>query len=98
MPDTLPLRAPDVANVPEARLDRTDAAFHGFSVADLCRRWKVGPDKVHGFIRRGELAAVNLATNMSARPQWRITRESVEMFERRRSSAPAPKSQRRRRQ
>jgi hypothetical protein len=69
----------------------------GFSVADLCRRWKVGPDKVHTFIRRGELLAVNLATNLSGRPQWRVTRESVELFERRRSSAPPPKPQRRRR-
>jgi hypothetical protein len=67
-------------------------------VADLCRRWKVGADKVHAFIRRGELVAVNLAANLSARPQWRITRESVEQFERRRSSMPPPKPRRRHRQ
>jgi hypothetical protein len=69
----------------------------GFSVADLCRRWKVGPDKIHGFLRRGELIGVNLASSVSAKPQWRITPESVEEFEKRRSSRPLPKPARRRR-
>lgn len=71
--------------------------LHGFSVADLCRRWKVGADKIRAFLRRGELIGVNVALNLSARPQWRITRESVELFERRRSSAPPPKPPRKRR-
>jgi hypothetical protein len=68
----------------------------GYSVADLCKRWKVGSDKVLGFLRRGELVGINLATSISGRPQWRITPESVELFERRRSSAPPPKPPRRR--
>jgi hypothetical protein len=63
----------------------------------LCRRWKVGADKIRGFVRRGELVAVNVAANLSGRPQWRITAGSVERFEVRRSSVPAPKPQRRRR-
>jgi hypothetical protein len=69
----------------------------GYSVADLCRRWKVGGDKIRAFLRRGELVGVNMATTLSGRPQWRITAESVERFERRRSSAPPPKPARRRR-
>lgn len=68
----------------------------GFSVADLCRRWKIGPDKVHGFISRGELIAVNVATTLSGRPQWRITPEAVTLFEQRRSSGPSAKPKRRR--
>jgi hypothetical protein len=68
---------------------------HGYSVADLARRWKVGADKIYAFLRRGELVAVNVATNVSGRPQWRITPESVERFEQRRSSAPPPKPARR---
>jgi hypothetical protein len=68
----------------------------GFSVADLARRWKVGPDKIHGFLRRGELIGVNLATNLCGRPQWRITPESVRAFEERRTSAPPAKPARRR--
>lgn len=68
-----------------------DTAHHGYSVADLARRWKVGEDKVRAFLRTGELIGVNAAANLSARPQWRITRESIELFERRRSSAPPSK-------
>jgi hypothetical protein len=69
----------------------------GFTVADLCRRWRIGGDKIRSFLRKGELVGVNVATNMSARPQWRITRESVKIFENRRGSAPPPKPQRPRR-
>jgi hypothetical protein len=68
----------------------------GYSVKNLSRRWKCGASKIHGFLRRGELIGFNIATNLSARPQWRITPESVEAFERRRSSAPPPKPPRRR--
>jgi hypothetical protein len=65
-----------------------------YSVPDLCKRWKAGAWKIHSFLRRGELVGFNIATNLSARPQWRFTRESVEAFERRRSSAPPPKPSR----
>ena len=71
----------------------TEAGLQGYSVADLCLRWKVGADKIRTFLHRGELVGVNVATNLSARPQWRITRESVELFEQRRCSAPPPKLQ-----
>ena len=70
----------------------------GYTVRDLCRRWRIGSDKIRGFLRRGELVGVNVATELSARPLWRITRESVELFERRRTSTPPPKPARRRRQ
>jgi Helix-turn-helix domain len=69
-------------------------AAAGYTVADLCRRWRVGEDKVRTFLRRGELVGVNVAAALSGRPQWRITPESVEQFERRRSSAPPPKAPR----
>jgi hypothetical protein len=62
----------------------------GFTVADLCRRWRVGPDKVHRWLESGELVGVNLATNTTDK-QWRIVPEEVEKFERRRSSTPPPK-------
>jgi hypothetical protein len=68
----------------------------GWTVRGLARRWLVSPDKIRAFLRRGELVGVNVATNVSARPQWRITRESVERFEQRRSSAPPPRPARRR--
>jgi hypothetical protein len=56
-----------------------------------------GGDKIRAFLRRGELVAVNLAANLSGQPQWRITRESVEHFEKRRCSAPPPKPPRQKR-
>jgi hypothetical protein len=74
-----------------------DTALSGYSVADLCRRWKVGADKIRAFLRRGELIGFNVATNPGGKPQWRITAESVERFEQRRSSAPPPKRAARRR-
>jgi Helix-turn-helix domain len=74
-----------------------EAVPQGYSVKDLCRRWKVGQDKVYGFIRRGELVGVNVAANLSRRPQWRFTLKAVEDFERRRTSAPPPEPTRRRR-
>jgi hypothetical protein len=67
-----------------------------FSVTDLCRRWKIGAEKIRGFLRRGELIGVNVAAHLSGRPQRRVTRESLAMFERRRSTAPPPKPPRRR--
>jgi hypothetical protein len=74
------------------------ASRDGYTVADLCRRWKVGADKIRGFLRRGELIGINVATNLVGKPQWRITPESVEQFERRRTSASPPKPARRRKQ
>jgi hypothetical protein len=69
----------------------------GFTIGDLCRRWRVGKSKVRAFILTGQLVGVNLAANVVGRPQWRITTESVERFEQRRSSTPPPKPARRRR-
>jgi hypothetical protein len=86
--------APDLSD----RAGVSDVPQGGYTVADLCRRWKVGADKIRGFLRRGELIGVNVATNLTGRPQWRITPESVERFEKRRTSAPPPKPQRRKRQ
>jgi hypothetical protein len=74
-----------------------DTPLSGFTVTDLCRRWRIGPDKIRSFLRRGELVGVNVAASLSGKPQWRITAESVERSERRRSSVPPPKPPRRRR-
>jgi hypothetical protein len=91
--------SPDVLGLASLRDDRTSQScdLAGFSVADLCRRWKVGADKVHAFRRSGELIGLNVAANTSIRPLWRFTRQEVERFEQRRSSAPPPKPRRPRR-
>lgn len=79
------------------RTDTPAPAATGFTVRDLCRRWRIGPDKVRAFLRRGELVAVNVAaTAVAGKPQWRVTAESVAQFETRRSSVPPPPRLRRR--
>ena len=69
-----------------------------YSVAQLARRWMVSRDKVRTFISRGELRAINLATVLARKPQWRVTPEEVAQFELRRSSSAPVKSAPRRRQ
>jgi hypothetical protein len=70
----------------------------GFTVADLCRRWRVGEDKVRALIRRGELAALDLRSHRAGRPQYRVTHEAVIAFEQRRSTVPPPKPKQNKRQ
>jgi hypothetical protein len=74
-----------------------DQPLAGYTVADLAKRWRISPDKVRGFLRRGELLGINVATHRCSKPQWRITPESVRAFEAGRTSAPPPKPARRRR-
>jgi hypothetical protein len=68
----------------------------GLTVRDIARRYRVGPDKVRGWIRRGELLAVNTAPNNLARPRWVVTPEALKQFEAGRQTTPPPKPARRR--
>ena len=65
----------------------------------LAKEWGVSPDKIVGFIRRGELRAIDVSTNRgSARPRYLIDRRDIEAFENARAVVPpAPKTRRRRR-
>ena len=47
----------------------------GYTVADVATRYRVSPDKVRLWIRRGQLAAINTASSLCGRPQLRITAE-----------------------
>jgi excisionase family DNA binding protein len=58
----------------------------------------VDPSKVLGWIRRGELRAVNVATSSGGRPRWRIAPSDLKAFlQRRQSRAPVVPQPRRRR-
>jgi hypothetical protein len=70
----------------------------GLTVADCARRYRVGEDKVRGWIDKGDLRAVNTATDMCGKPRWVITPDALMEFEKRRAGGPPPKPQRRRRQ
>ena len=62
----------------------------GLTVADVARRYRVGPDKVRGWIDRRELAALNTASSLSGRPRYVVTAEALLEFERARQAGPPP--------
>jgi hypothetical protein len=71
---------------------------HGLTVADVARRYRVGEDKVRGWIRRGELSAINTADRRCFRPRFVVTVDALAAFERNRQAATpnAPKPKRKR--
>ncbi len=48
-----------------------------YTPPQLARRYGVNVDKVHQWIKTGELLAVNVAASACGRPRWRITAEAV---------------------
>jgi hypothetical protein len=72
----------------------------GWTVPQVARRYRVSEDRVRGWIRRGELPAINRRDVRCARPSFVITPEGLAAFERVRQAATpdTPKPQRRKRQ
>jgi hypothetical protein len=64
---------------------------------ELAQRYRCKASKIVGWIRSGELRALDLATRGSRRPRYRISPEAIAEFERRRSAAPLPRPIRHRR-
>lgn len=59
-----------------------------FGVSDLCERYGVGEHTVLGWIRSGELRAVNVGrTPGGKKPRWGITSEALAQFELSRESS-----------
>jgi transposase len=68
-----------------------------FGVKDICDRFSVGEHTVLGWIRTGELRAIDVSRTKGKRPKWRISAEALEQFELTRMTAPpAPRTPRRR--
>ncbi len=64
----------------------------------LAEKLRVKPQKVLGWIKDGQLKAVNVAESRAGRPRWRILPEAIEEFLTARSSTPeSPEPRRRRR-
>jgi excisionase family DNA binding protein len=60
-----------------------------FTVEQIQARYGVGEGTVLGWIRSGELKAVNVGRNATAKkPRWRINPEALEAFERGRTPTP----------
>ena len=69
-----------------------------YGIQDLKKRYGVGEHTVLGWIRRGDLKAINVARRAEGgRPKWRITQDAVDAFELLRGSQPEPTAPRRRR-
>jgi excisionase family DNA binding protein len=67
------------------------------SVHDLCERYGVSEHTVLGWIRSGELRAVNVGRRPgSKKPRWRVTAEALAAFETARTPTPPPPRARRR--
>jgi Helix-turn-helix domain len=67
------------------------------TVAEVAATFRVKPDIVLGWIGKGQLAAVNVASAEATRkPRWRIDRDALEMFKAARRAQPAPVVVRRR--
>jgi hypothetical protein len=65
---------------------------------EIARRYGIHPLKVLGWIRSGELRAVNVAASPLKRPRWRVDERDLEVFEQRRTAqAVAPGRRKRRR-
>ena len=69
----------------------------GLTVRDMARRYRVGEDKVRGWIARAELRAINTAAALCGRPRWVVPVDALAEFERRRAGGPPPDPPRRRR-
>jgi transposase len=69
-----------------------------YSPPEIAERYAVKPSKVLGWIRAGELEAIDVSTRPGVgRPRFRITAAALVAFEeRRRVRPPAPRSPRRR--
>jgi hypothetical protein len=89
---SLPMRTAPPATV----RDQCDARAAGLTVADVAIRYRVSPDKVRGWIKRGELRAINTAAVRCGKPRFVILPEALAEFERSRAAAEPPKQPRRR--
>lgn len=60
------------------------------SVKQLQKKYGVGEHTVLGWIRTGELRAINVSRSGSSRPKWRISEEALKAFEEHRSAVKQP--------
>lgn len=65
----------------------TEATKSKITPPALARMYGVGVHKVLGWIRRGELKAINAAVNQHGRPRFLIDLADVADFEQRRAAA-----------
>lgn len=69
----------------------------GLTTAEVARRYRVGEDRVRGWIKSGALRAINTTDAASGKPRFVILPDALAEFERVRSTVPSPKPVRRKR-
>jgi hypothetical protein len=77
--------------------ERREGPAHGLTVAEVARLYRVGEDRVRGWISRGELFAINTSDATCKRPRYVVPAHALERFERGRAAArpkPAPRRKR----
>jgi Helix-turn-helix domain len=67
----------------------------GLTPRELAGILRVSPDKVLGWIRAGELPALNTSSARCRKPRYVVLPHHLVEFERRRQAGPAPKASRR---
>lgn len=66
------------------------------TILEVAERYGVRPAAVNGWIRNGELSAINVVRSLKCKkPRYRISQKALEEFEALRATAPAPTTQRR---
>jgi hypothetical protein len=63
----------------------------------LADKWGISPEKVLGWIRTGELRAINIAALQGGRPRYLIDEADLADFEKRREAKTSPPLQSRKR-
>lgn len=97
MNPTLIVPSTTQVEAPTDRANRRDPPKRSLTVNEFAQRYHVGPDKVRGWIRRGELTAINVAASQCRKPRFVITPEATAEFELKRNAGPKPKSKPRQR-
>ena len=72
----------------------TDTLPRGYTVRELAKVLRVGPDRIRGWIRSGRLGAINTAERL-ARPRFVVLPHHLSEFERALAAGPPPKPPRR---
>jgi transposase len=67
-----------------------------YNIREIRERYSVGEHTVLGWIRRGELRAIDVSRKPGGRPKWRVTQEALDAFEALRTpTPPSPRGKRR---
>lgn len=74
-----------------ALVDTLLPVARGPTVREFARLYRVGEDKVRGWIAHNELRAINTAATLCGRPRWVIPPDALAEFERRRAGGSAPR-------